>query len=237
MSFTPPCFDCSAMPEPPACSCLTRLACPYPQGCGAYQAAHQPRQLVSRDLARASSPAVLMHVRSAAGATDLAANASARHACVGLLANFHPFDRCRMLEVTSPEAEETGGFDFAASYADSELAEAANAMVDKLRCVARKNAPWARVEGASWVSRTEGTTQPPLRCIPGWERVASRVREPATCAPSNGSAHVMQHTLRPNPALLARPGAAAPLARPAASLPRALGTSSAPARNWVQAQP
>ena len=39
-----------------------------------------------------------------------------------------------MLEVTSPEAEESGGFDYAASYANSELAEAAIAMVAKLRC-------------------------------------------------------------------------------------------------------
>ena len=40
-----------------------------------------------------------------------------------------------MLEVTSPEAEEQGGFDFAASYANSDLAAAANAMVAKLRWV------------------------------------------------------------------------------------------------------
>ncbi|PRW60703.1 Pleiotropic drug resistance 1 [Chlorella sorokiniana] len=37
-----------------------------------------------------------------------------------------------MLEVTSPEAEESGNFDFAASYANSDLAEAANAMVANL---------------------------------------------------------------------------------------------------------
>lgn len=37
--------------------------------------------------------------------------------------------------MTSPEAEEQGGFDFAASYANSELAVAANAMVAKLRWV------------------------------------------------------------------------------------------------------
>lgn len=39
-----------------------------------------------------------------------------------------------MLEVTSPEAEKQMGVDFAELYAGSQLAAAADAMVDKHRC-------------------------------------------------------------------------------------------------------